>query len=132
MNCSRVLRSLHLFAALCAEISILSAEPPIKLWPNTPPGPEPELEAAIQKCLNDGNVSIIVNGKDLNYISSAGLGVFMAYIEEIRELDGDIKIAELAPRVFNVFDLLGFPVLFDIVRTEEEATERFSNPADRT
>ena len=91
-----------------------------------------ELEAAIQKCLNDGNVSIIVNGKDLNYISSAGLGVFMAYIEEIRELDGDIKIAELAPRVFNVFDLLGFPVLFDIVRTEKEATERFSNPADRT
>ena len=91
-----------------------------------------ELEAAIQKCLNDGNVSIIVNGKDLNYISSAGLGVFMAYIEEIRELDGDIKIAELAQRVFNVFDLLGFPVLFDIVRTEKEATERFSNPADRT
>lgn len=87
-----------------------------------------ELEAAIQKCLNDGNVCIIVNGKDLNYISSAGLGVFMAYIEEIRELGGDIKIAELAPRVFNVFDLLGFPVLFDIVRTEEEATERFSNP----
>lgn len=92
-----------------------------------------ELEAAIQKCLNDGNVRIIVNGKDLNYISSAGLGVFMAYIEEIRELQGDIKIASLAPRVFNVFDLLGFPVLFDIVRSEEEALARFANPdADRT
>lgn len=87
-----------------------------------------ELEAAIQKCLDDGNVRIIVNGKDLNYISSAGLGVFMAYIEEIRESHGDIKIASLPPRVFNVFDLLGFPVLFDIVRSEEEAVSRFTNP----
>ena len=59
------------------------------------------------------------------YISSAGLGVFMAYIEEIRENGGDIKITNLQAKVFNVFDLLGFPLLFDILDTEEEAFTRF-------
>ncbi|MDX1429011.1 MAG: STAS domain-containing protein [Rhodothermales bacterium] len=84
-----------------------------------------ELEAAIQKCRDSNSVWIVVNGQNLQYISSAGLGVFMAYIEELREQGGDIKIAELQPRVFNVFDLLGFPMLFDIVDTEADAVARF-------
>ena len=88
-----------------------------------------ELEAAIQKCKDDSNFQIVINGAHLQYISSAGLGVFMAYIEEVREEGGDIKIAALQPKVFNVFDLLGFPMLFDIVDTEEEAVARFTNGA---
>ena len=86
-----------------------------------------ELEAALQKCLDEQHSRIIVHGGDLQYISSAGLGVFMAYIEEVREQGGDIKIAALQPRVYNVFDLLGFPVLFDITSTEDEAVQRFSD-----
>lgn len=84
-----------------------------------------ELEAALQKCQDDEKFRIIVNGENLQYISSAGLGVFMAYIEEVRERGGDIKIAALQPKVFNVFDLLGFPMLFDIHETEEEALQKF-------
>jgi anti-sigma B factor antagonist len=84
-----------------------------------------ELEAAIQKCQQEQNHQIIVNGENLQYISSAGLGVFMAYIEEVRENGGDIKIASLQPKVYNVFDLLGFPMLFDIVATEDEAFANF-------
>ncbi len=86
----------------------------------------PELEAALQKCLQNGQYNILINGRDLDYISSAGLGVFMAYVEEIREKGGDLKIAELKPGVYNVFDLLGFPLLFDILPSEAEALERFA------
>jgi len=85
-----------------------------------------ELEAAIQKCQSEDQFNILVNGADLMYISSAGLGVFMAYIEEVREAGGDIKISSLQPKVFNVFDLLGFPMLFDITESEDEALEKFS------
>ncbi len=88
-----------------------------------------ELESAIEKCRKEDAVRIIVNGKQLVYISSAGLGVFMAFIEELRERGGDIKIAALRPKVYNVFDLLGFPMLFDITDTEEEAVTRFSTTA---
>jgi anti-sigma B factor antagonist len=51
----------------------------------------------------------------------------MAYIEELREQGGDIKIAALQPRVYNVFDLLGFPMLFDIVDSEEDAVSKFQS-----
>jgi anti-sigma B factor antagonist len=85
-----------------------------------------ELEAAIQQCVDAQGFKVIVNGAQLRYISSAGLGVFMAFIEEIRENGGDIKIAALQPNVFETFDLLGFPHLFDITETEEEAIEKFT------
>ncbi len=86
-----------------------------------------ELEAAFQKCRQDGHHQIVVNGAHLLYISSAGLGVFLGHIDEIREHGGDIKIAALNPNVFNVFDLLGFPLLFNIVDTEEEAVALFGS-----
>ena len=88
-----------------------------------------ELEAAIQRCLDESQPRILVYGEHLQYISSAGLGVFMAFVEEARERGGDIKIAALQPRVYNVFDLLGFPVLFDITKSEDEAVQRFDGDA---
>ena len=87
----------------------------------------PDLESAIWKCKENGGQNVIINGADLEYISSAGLGVFMAFIEEFRSLGGDIKFAELQPKVFNVFDLLGFPLIFHIVDSEEEALDLFES-----
>lgn len=84
-----------------------------------------ELEAAIQKCQREQEFRVLVNGSNLAYISSAGLGVFMAFIEEFRDRGGDIKIAALQPKVFNVFDLLGFPMLFDIEASENDAIRKF-------
>lgn len=85
----------------------------------------PELESVISESVTGGVSKIIINFRDLDYISSAGLGVFMAFIEDVREKGGDIKMAEMKPRVFNVFDLLGFPVLFDITEKESLAVEKF-------
>ena len=85
----------------------------------------PILEDAFQNLLNDKKFRIVINCKDLSYISSAGLGVFMGFIEEIREKGGDIKLSNLSQKVYKVFDLLGFPALFDIFEKEEEAKAKF-------
>lgn len=85
-----------------------------------------ELEMAIQQSMQDGHVKIIVNGEQLRYISSAGLGVFMAFVEEIRDQNGDLKIAALQPHVYDTFDLLGFPHLFDITTTVSDAILKFA------
>ncbi len=75
----------------------------------------PEFEKAIQTEFEAGRPRLLVECSRLTYISSAGLGVFMSFIEEIREAGGDIKICGLVPKVFQVFDILGFSALFDIV-----------------
>lgn len=86
-----------------------------------------QLENALKSLIDDENYSIIVNCSNLDYIASAGLGVFMAYIEDVRSLGGDIKLTNMNDRVYNVFDLLGFPTLYDILEDEKEALTSFEN-----
>lgn len=89
----------------------------------------PKLEEAFQNLMRSERFRIVVNCRDLSYISSAGLGVFMAYIEDVRERKGDIKLTNMTPKVYNVFDLLGFPLLYEILDDERDAVARFDRPA---
>ena len=86
----------------------------------------PQFEQAVQSEIDAGHYRIIVNCEKLTYISSAGLGVFMSFIEEIREQGGDIKICGLTPKVRQVFDILGFPDLHDLVEDVPSAVQRFA------
>ncbi len=83
------------------------------------------LESNFSDLISGGKFKIVVNFKDLVYISSAGLGVFMAFIEKIRENAGDIKLTTMNDKVYNIFDLLGFPLLYEIYKTEDDAIKKF-------
>lgn len=84
-----------------------------------------QLENSLKELIDRSQYKIIVNCARLDYIASAGLGVFMAYIEDVRGLGGDIKLTNMNDRVYNVFDLLGFPTLYDILDDESEALQGF-------
>ena len=85
----------------------------------------PMLENTFSELIDNGKYMLAVNFRDLSYISSAGLGVFMAFIEKVRENAGDIKLSAMSDKVYNIFDLLGFPLLYEIFKTEEEAINKF-------
>ena len=86
----------------------------------------PTLENNFTELIGENKFKIIVNFEELAYISSAGLGVFMAYVENIRDNKGDIKLTNMSDKVFNIFDLLGFPLLYEIYKDEDEAMRKFS------
>lgn len=87
----------------------------------------PEFENALNKLLEEKRYKIVIAMEGLQYISSAGLGVFMGFIEDVRQNEGDIKLTEVSPRVFKVFDLLGFPSLYEFYDTTDEAVNKFKN-----
>lgn len=84
----------------------------------------PVFESAVQEEIDSGHKQLVVNCEGLTYISSAGLGVFMSFIEELREAGGDIKICGATPKVLQVFEILGFPALFDILPDIPAAIKR--------
>ena len=86
----------------------------------------PNFEQAIQMLIEENRYKIIISMTELNYISSAGLGVFMGFIEEIREKEGDIKLSNMTDKVYKVFDLLGFPALYQIFKEEAEAEQEYN------
>jgi anti-sigma B factor antagonist len=85
----------------------------------------PQFENAIQKAVDSGSVRILVDCEKLNYISSAGLGVFMSFIEEVRDRGGDIKICGLTPKVRHTFEILGFQDIFEMLDDQQTALQRF-------
>lgn len=91
----------------------------------------PQFENAIHDEMQAGHQQIVVNCAKLTYISSAGLGVFMSFIEELRETGGDIKLAAITPKVYQVFEVLGFPALFDILDTTQAAVAKFADTTPR-
>ena len=64
---------------------------------------------------------IIVNCEQLEYISSAGLGVFMSYINDLEEKGIKLVIFGLSEKVLHVFQILGLDQLLKITSSEEEA-----------
>lgn len=84
-----------------------------------------ELEKYFNDIISEDKYKIVVNFEKLTYISSAGLGVFMAFIETARNNSGDIKLCAMSDKIYNIFDMLGFPILFEIYKEETSAIEKF-------
>ncbi len=68
----------------------------------------PDLERRLQALLRENRFHIVVDLSGVEYISSAGWGIFISEIREIREQGGDLKLAGMIPDVREVFDLLEF------------------------
>jgi len=68
----------------------------------------PELERRMQALLREKRYHIVVDLTRVEYISSAGWGIFISEIREIREQGGDLKLAGMIADVREVFDLLEF------------------------
>ena len=64
-----------------------------------------ELDLAIAKSVGEGFKKILVDCGALEYISSAGLGVFMSYIEEFKDRDIRMVLFGMSEKVANTFSL---------------------------
>ncbi len=82
-------------------------------------------EKEMVKLIGNNVVNVIINCKELNYISSAGMGIIMGYLDEIREKGGDIKLCCVDERVYEIFDLVGFTEIYDFLDDEESAIEKY-------
>lgn len=90
-----------------------------------------ELEESLKRLLRKGRYDIVIDLGGVNYISSAGWGIFISEIKEIRENGGDLKLAAMIGDVYEVFELLEFQTILESYDTVEDAIHSFgeSTPA---
>ncbi|HXL15248.1 MAG TPA: STAS domain-containing protein [Methylomirabilota bacterium] len=85
----------------------------------------PDLERRLQALLHEKRYHVVVDLARVEYISSAGWGIFISEIREIREHGGDLKLAGMAPDVREVFDLLEFENILQSYTDAELAVASF-------
>jgi len=81
------------------------------------------LDNAISKVLNDGHKKILIDGNEMHYISSAGLGVFMSYLQDFEKENIKMALFGMNDKVLNVFKILGLDQLIKMVKSEDEAKQ---------
>ncbi len=84
-----------------------------------------ELEHSLDALLKAGTYSIVIDLGNVDYISSAGWGIFISEIKGIREKGGDLKLVRMIPDVYEVFELLEFHYILRAFDTIEEAVNDF-------
>lgn len=85
-----------------------------------------ELETALYGLLKKDIYKIVIDLSGVTYISSAGWGIFIGEIKDIRNHGGDLKLAGMVGDVFEVFQLLEFQSILEAHPTTEEAIEAFT------
>lgn len=81
----------------------------------------PALETQINRLLSENVKRLVFDCSGLDYISSAGLRVFLATAKQMQDSGGSCAFAALTEDVENVFRLTNFVRLLEIHRTVEDA-----------
>jgi anti-sigma B factor antagonist len=91
----------------------------------------PQLKQQIEALFEEGRYRIVLDLEKLEYVSSPGLRVLIEARKKARDWKitdlegGDIRIANLPPRIKEVFDLTGFTSLFELYSDTVEAVGSF-------
>lgn len=84
----------------------------------------------IVKAIETGFIKLIFHCGGLNYVSSTGIGSFTAFLKAVKPRAGDLVLLEIQPKVYEVFQLLGFSQFFNIKENLEEAVAFFTQKGE--
>jgi anti-anti-sigma factor len=75
----------------------------------------PELSKAFEKANNDGKFKLVLDLKDLEYMSSAGFRALLVGQRNCKRYNrGEIILARVPKRIMEALELTGFTPLFKI------------------
>jgi len=84
-----------------------------------------ELESALYSLVEKDRYRIVIDLGGVDYISSAGWGIFIGEIKAIRNHGGDLKLAGMVGDVHEVYQLLEFHSIIEAYPTVREAEASF-------
>lgn len=84
-----------------------------------------DLEQVFAKLLSENQNKVLVECRELEYISSAGLRVLLNAAKQYNKVSGQIMLAGLSQNVKQVFEISGFTSIFPIYATRDEALKAF-------
>ena len=68
---------------------------------------------------------LVLNFKDVDYLSSSALGKLITLRRKVKEVDGRLKLCNISPETFQVFVVSRLDTFFDIHHDEQAALRSF-------
>lgn len=89
-------------------------------------------QKSVSKIIEAGFIQVIFNCAVLNYVSSTGIGSFTAFLKSVKPKGGDVVLLDIQPKVYEIFQLLGFSQFFNIKDSMTDAISYFKSVSSET
>ena len=83
-----------------------------------------DTEAQILAQIEAGSPRVVVDASGLEYLSSAGLRVFLVVAKRVKASGGALALHSLTPHVREVFEISGFVNVLTVCTDRDEALTR--------
>ena len=83
----------------------------------------PELDKHLASMVESGTRQIVLDLAGLEYVSSAGLRVFLSAAKHLKQAQGKLALANLCAQVQQIFDIAGFESILPVLKTTNEAVD---------
>ena len=80
-----------------------------------------EFQSTVHTSLGDNKGPLVIDCKDLSYISSAGLRVFLSIARMLQRREGRFAICSLSGMIAQIFQISGFDQIIAVHATREDA-----------
>jgi anti-anti-sigma factor len=84
------------------------------------------VEKRILELIQGGERNLVLDLRELEYISSIGLRVLMVVAKRLKSVKGEIAVCCASESIRQVFDISGFVNIFRMLETREEAIRELS------
>ena len=89
----------------------------------------PVLRASLDRLVDAGQTSIVLNLHDVTYIDSCGIGLLIAKLVSVRRTGGDLRLVNLTSRSHHLLEITRLLDVFLVFTSEQDALASFSTPS---
>ena len=86
-----------------------------------------EFQSTVHTSLGDNKGPLVIDCKDLAYISSAGLRAILSIARVLQRREGRFAICSLSAMIAQIFQISGFDQIIAVHATREEALREIAS-----
>jgi anti-sigma B factor antagonist len=79
----------------------------------------PKLKEELLPLAEGQNKLVVISLRDVSYLDSTGLGVFIGFFKELKKNNGDLKLIDLSDRLNRLFEITGLSNIITISSKSE-------------
>ncbi len=87
--------------------------------------PADKLENELTRLINNGEKKLILDLRNVNYLGSSGIRVFLGISNKLKKIGGAMKIIKMPPTGLKIIRAMEIEDRFEIFESEEEAVKTF-------
>lgn len=69
---------------------------------------------------------LLIRFSNVDHLSSAALGTLITIHNKVKSADGQLRLADIDPQIYEVFAITRLNMLFEIHETSDQAVESFA------